>query len=253
MAGAILARTLAYQGDYPAAWRVGRAALAEAEATRATWPAAPVWCRAFVMRQLGHIARQQGDLATCRQWADRRRPLIEQTGDPWLRHSLLNDLAFVAYGEGDGATARRYLEDETQLSRAMATPRSIAGEAELLAVLCLDQGDLAGAGRYLREATSRFRELGDRFELVRTLGVAARLAAALSRPERALRLAGAAEALRAALRMHWPASGGQQFEQMVAAARSALGPAEQAAAWAAGQVMTLDAAVAEALDEEPEG
>jgi non-specific serine/threonine protein kinase len=80
------------------------------------------------------------------------------------------------------------------------------------------------------------------------LGLAA-LAAQEGGPERAARLWGAAAALREAHGLHLPALLRARSEGYAAAARAQVGEAAFAAAWAAGRAMTLEQAVADALEE----
>jgi hypothetical protein len=78
------------------------------------------------------------------------------------------------------------------------------------------------------------------------------LAAAQGAPRRALRLAGAAAALRERERGTRPLSPREQItrDRRLAPARQALSAEEQAAAWAEGQAMTLEQAIADALEEQ---
>jgi len=75
----------------------------------------------------------------------------------------------------------------------------------------------------------------------------AALAAVQSAPRRALRLAGAAAALRAPLTRPLAASEQAALERRLAPARRALSAEEQATAWAEGQAMTRAQAIADAL------
>ena len=74
------------------------------------------------------------------------------------------------------------------------------------------------------------------------------LAAAQGQPERALRLAGAAAALREALGAPLPPTERARLERWLAPARDALDEAAQASAHAAGRAMSLEDAMSYALD-----
>jgi hypothetical protein len=76
----------------------------------------------------------------------------------------------------------------------------------------------------------------------------ASLAAAQRRPERAMRLAGAAAALRAASGAVAVRAGQAQFARWLKAARRALGDTASEALWAEGQAMSLLGAIAFALE-----
>jgi len=74
------------------------------------------------------------------------------------------------------------------------------------------------------------------------------LAATRAQPGRALRLAGAAAALREALGKSHPHNLRDWLERKLSPARASLGPEAAAAAWAEGHAMGPDRAVTYALD-----
>jgi non-specific serine/threonine protein kinase len=81
------------------------------------------------------------------------------------------------------------------------------------------------------------------------LVVVAGLAVAQGRAARAARLFGAVAGVRTATGRTMPEGLRVQYDHDLAAARAALGQAAFAAAWTAGQALTLEGAVAEALAE----
>src|SRR5437879_6924151 len=94
-------------------------------------------------------------------------------------------------------------------------------------------------------------QMGDRENTASVLEGLAGIAA--DQAERAARLFGAAEALRAAI--DTPLAPGERadYDRYVAATHAALGQEAFAAAWEAGRAMTLDDAMAFALDETRDG
>jgi hypothetical protein len=79
------------------------------------------------------------------------------------------------------------------------------------------------------------------------------LAAEKGASARAIRLFGAAELADPRIRTRLDPTESEEFERIVAAARSALAESEFASAWAAGQAMTLEQAIAYALRETDHG
>ena len=71
----------------------------------------------------------------------------------------------------------------------------------------------------------------------------------LGHPAQAAHLFGAAAAGRAALGIARPPTDQAAYDQRVAAVRAALGEEEFARAWAEGQAMTLEQAIASALED----
>jgi hypothetical protein len=110
-------------------------------------------------------------------------------------------------------------------------------------------GDLPGAIAYLRESLERLRIVGDKRRLCRTLYLFGMVVAAGGAPDRALRLfaAALAHAPNGAPLDPGERAGG---EAALTAARAALGQEAIAQAWADGQAMTLEQAVAYALEED---
>jgi predicted ATPase/DNA-binding CsgD family transcriptional regulator len=113
----------------------------------------------------------------------------------------------------------------------------------LLGVVHLVEGDLDGARRHSSESLEVFHQLGNKFALATQLDVVAGIAMAESRPERALRLCGAADGLRAStLSTTSPPWEERARMGVIGPARAALGERADAI-WEDGQRMALDDAV----------
>jgi predicted ATPase/DNA-binding SARP family transcriptional activator/DNA-binding CsgD family transcriptional regulator len=148
---------------------------------------------------------------------------------------------------------RRYGEARARLEDALAACRRTghrtyeAYTLTSLGYLAVEQGRLAEARAWFTESIAVVRAPGDLGEVAHTLEGFAAVAAGEGQPERALRLAGAAAALRAALGAPKSPAWAEFLERPVAQARRALGAAA-AAVWRAGQATPLAAALALALD-----
>jgi DNA-binding CsgD family transcriptional regulator len=119
-----------------------------------------------------------------------------------------------------------------------------------LGELAVDQGRYGEAQTRFRAGLQLYRMLGVRTRLAGVLEGFAMLAAAHGQARRALRLAGAAAALREEVMARptpretvWPQSGLER-------ARQQLGDRESDRAWADGLEMSLDQAIDDALDEQ---
>ena len=107
-----------------------------------------------------------------------------------------------------------------------------------------------GAARAFRLASLELaRELDGPLYLTFTIESFAALAAAKGRADRALRLGGAAAAMRDAIGAPWIPFEQAFLERWFAVARQALTPEVAAAAWAEGQAMTPDEAITYALQD----
>jgi hypothetical protein len=123
-------------------------------------------------------------------------------------------------------------------------------------MVALDQGDEVQAGAHLAESLTLQRELGDRWQTALALELCAGVTAAQGRRAgdaqpgglRTARLFGAAEALRETLGAPILPHNQEYYQRRVAAARAQLAEAIFAAAWAEEHAMSLDQAIAYALN-----
>jgi hypothetical protein len=110
----------------------------------------------------------------------------------------------------------------------------------------IDQGNLGHARAALEEGLALAIESGYRWGTIALLEAAAALAAAEEQPIRALRLAGAANALREPIGVPLSPDWSGDLERQLAPARERLGASGSAAAWNSGRSLSIDGAVHEA-------
>jgi len=141
-------------------------------------------------------------------------------------------------------------EESLAISREPGNQQGIAWSLFGLGRLARAQGEYGAARVLLEESLAIFRELGNKQGIVKDVEGLAALAVAQGQSERAARLFGAAEGLRAAMGAPLPTADREEHDRSVAAVRTALGEEAFAAAWAEGRAMSLDEGVAFALAEE---
>jgi hypothetical protein len=233
-----------WRGDYAAAQRSLEAALALHRRRGDDRGAAEALCL------LGRVAHWRGEpgpararfaeaLATARRLGDRRAVAL-----------TLQRQGELLGATGDPGGARRTLDEALALFRALGGAAGVAAVQVLLGRLDLRQGDPAARERFVAGLRAA-QEAGYPWGAAEGLEGLAAAAAAAGRPARALRLAGAAAALRDHLELRLPPAEREELERWLAPAHAALAPAAAAAAWAAGQSMPLEAAVADALADAP--
>jgi predicted ATPase/DNA-binding CsgD family transcriptional regulator len=210
----------------------------------------------YALQNLANVVQEQAEHASARTLLEESMEMLRSLAE-WRGVSLaLHALGTIAQEQGDYAAARAYLEEGAAIVRRSGNRQSKAGLVLAnLGMVAAAQGDHAAAARALRDSLSVFGEFRDRASVALGLERLARLAGALKQPTRALRLAGAAAALRAAGGVHLPEDAERNLEAALMLARQALGEVEATAAWAEGHAMSLDQAIAFAqqapLDAEP--
>jgi predicted ATPase/DNA-binding XRE family transcriptional regulator len=164
-------------------------------------------------------------------------------------------LGNLAYSQGNTTRAGTLWEESLALYRAEESTWVVANLLAQLAMVALDQGDFRRAGVQLTESLTLLWELNERWQTTHTLEVFACLAAGQGQQNdtqanllRAARIFGAAEKLRETLAA--PVLPFQRYfnERGVASLRAQLDEAAFAATWAEGRTMTLEQAVAYALE-----
>jgi non-specific serine/threonine protein kinase len=198
------------------------------------------------LNYLGHAAREQGDHADARTWLEQSLALSEQLGDRKLSSKTLDGLGTVAHALGDHDLARLRYEQSLALARRVDNRYERAWALHNLGCLALDRGEYAAARAWLTQSLE-VRDAYDHVGFVHMLAEFAALAAAEGMPTAALRLAGATAGLTQKTGILVQHSERGRYERWLAAARQALGEDVAAAAWAEGQQLLLDQAIACAL------
>jgi non-specific serine/threonine protein kinase len=162
---------------------------------------------------------------------------------------MLSNLGALAELRGEYARATALFDKSLTLKRELSDRRGIASSLNGLALVAVDQGETVRAAALVEEGLGIYRALEDGAGVAACLLRLAIVVAAQHAPDRAARLLGAAEALAAASGYALRSADRAHHNRTLAAVRSGLAEEAFAAAWAAGQAMTENQAVAYALEE----
>lgn len=190
----------------------------------------------------------QCDSATARSLAEESVRIFRGGEDAFGLATSLASLGVVVLDQEDYALASSLLEESLALFRANEDYWGLTLPLRHLGVIALRQGDYARAATLLKETLVLLRQLGEKTFISRSLESLAAVVAMRDDHRRAARLFGAGEALReeigaSILPYHRP-----DYDHAVTVARAGMGEEAFAAAWAEGKAMTLDEAVAYALE-----
>jgi predicted ATPase len=242
---------------------------------------------AYPGSMLGMVRVYQGDIEAARSLFEESRSLLKEVGDASGEARALFTLGFIAHRSGDGVTARVHLEESLQLFQAQGDVLHTSAVLSALEVIVSDQGDqeLARslhqqslslmqqthnrgalglvqistgeifqqygeehmAQASYREGLSQWQEMHQveqQLGIVKGLAGLAEIAAAQGQAERAGRLFGASARLIPAT-----SSYREKVNRRSAAARAHLDAATFEVGWAAGQAMTEEQAITEALQD----
>lgn len=190
---------------------------------------------AIALNGLGGTARYQGDYAGAQALFEESLALLRAQGDDAAVPGRLMNLGQVVARQGDYARAEALFEESLGLSRQQGNTRAVVLTLESLGVLALSQGDLARAAPLCRESLSHAWQLGMKYEVSLLLNYLGEIERRQERPERAVRLFAASEALHGEIGGTLPADEQAEFARSIGQLREALGEAAFSVAWAEGQ------------------
>ncbi|HLF27902.1 MAG TPA: tetratricopeptide repeat protein [Anaerolineae bacterium] len=204
---------------------------------------------ASLLSNLGVVARYQGNLEAARALHEEGLLIRRELGDRRAIAVSLNNLGNVALDQRDYAEARARLEEAVALQRQVGDKAYIANSLNNLGNVARAQGDSALARALYRESLTINWEIGDRWAIAYLLEDIGSMAALQGRPKQALRLIGAAAALREAIGSPLSPAEQAKLEQLLQPTLHPLDEAAQAAARTEGQALSLEQAIAYALSE----
>jgi predicted ATPase/DNA-binding SARP family transcriptional activator len=205
------------------------------------------WGVANSLCNLGGLADAQGDYASACSLLEQCLVINRELGDRRSIAFVLNNLGNVILAQGDPAKAHALQEDSLTLYRELGDTWGVAYSLDGLGDAEEFQGNYASAYSSYKESLTILRELGDKYGVVCSLEAIAGVAAILHQPDRTARLLGAAESLRETIGAHRQRSEHNRYDRMLTTAQALMDETAFAAAWAAGRAMTMEQAIAYAL------
>jgi predicted ATPase/class 3 adenylate cyclase len=194
----------------------------------------------MVLSCLGNMARRQGDYTEATTRHNASLALARAMGDRWCVANALSQLGSLTQALGDYAQAAALLAESLALHQKLGEKgQGISWVLFSLGNITRQQGDNTRAIAHFGECLARFRELGDTLGIAACLEGIAQVAIATAQHMPAVRLFGAAAAIRDALGLPPYPDEQHEYDRLLTAAREQLGDDAFAAAWAAGRAMTL--------------
>jgi tetratricopeptide (TPR) repeat protein len=198
---------------------------------------------------LAACATRAGDTATAQRLHQTTVDQARASGQPWLAGAALYSLALLRMRERAYPAAQELLKDSLQQFRVYGHTTNEATVLGMLGLALLLQGRHEEALPHLTDALVLHQRTGRSGDLADVLEMIAGLVARQSQAARAARLFGAADALRQAHGLRRQRTFEGLHAATVGAVRSSLGEEPFASAYAEGRTLSLDAAVAFALEQ----
>ena len=174
--------------------------------------------------------------------------LALQVGDPgWLGYATIGK-GYEAHRHGDHERAVEFFEEAIRLFTSVDDHWGVMNATFGLAVAVHARGDRARSVRLYLRCIELSRDIAVPWGVLRGLVGLAAIGASAGLAEAAARLLGAADALGEQMGFGHSTEGERHRDDAQALARHRLGDDRFAVAWSAGRSLTLEDAIAEALD-----
>ena len=203
---------------------------------------------AFNLNVLCVAAIEEGDLEQAEQLAEESLALFRQAGDEREAVAATRTLAFTYHSRGDRERARALHESNLAQAQALGFKETEAGTLGSLAMIAFEQGRIEDALALGKQNLLASRDFGSLQGIAQSLCRSAGTFAVLPGKENtAARLLSCFEAQREQIGVSeaWVA---RMNEQTLSAIRARLDESAFAEAWQQGRALTIDEAVALALE-----
>ncbi len=196
----------------------------------------------------GIIALTQHDLQTMRRYHEEGIQLLRETGSHWQTAMIAFGFASFTASQGNYAEARSQFEACIPLFTELKDRHRLAMVHSELAHLERRQGHLSQAKPLYQETIQEWQKIGHRAAIAHELECFAFIAKAQEDDPRAARLFGAAEILRENINIPMMPTERPEYDSEVNDLRANMNEADFAKAWAEGRAMTIEQAIALALE-----
>jgi tetratricopeptide (TPR) repeat protein len=161
----------------------------------------------------------------------------------------LNIIGEIERFSGDDDRARRAYEECLAISQQTGETRRIVYMCQNLTFIALHEGDAERARDLGRQGLQLARTMNNRLELAKALAALAGAIGELGQAQRAVRLLGASESALERFGAFHQLNDKPEIDAIITAVHACLDDAAFRAAWAQGRELTLEQAMAQALDE----
>jgi tetratricopeptide (TPR) repeat protein len=206
-----------------------------------------IWSEAITLYHMGIVLYRSGDHATARTHIERSLQLFRQQGNLPFALMALCALQVIVANQGNNELAHSLNQQSQQLIQQVSNREALGLFLINAGEVWLHLGEEQQAQMLFKQSLSLWQEMQRVEQMIgpaKALAGLAEIAANQGQAERAGRLFGAATRLLSATSVYR-----ERLNRGIAAARARLDTATFEAGWAAGQTMTEEQAVTEALQD----
>src|SRR6185503_19594098 len=205
------------------------------------------WGLAMAYQNMVSIAAQKGELSEKEKYFAKLQELMQEAPTSFQTGIFFLGIALDESVRGNYKTAKQLFENGLNIFRRLRNRAFQLIMSSELAHIARHMGDLNHASKIYNETIKGWQDLGNRAAVAHELECFGFLAIAGEEPEAAVKLFGAAEALRDKIQAPMTDYERVEYDHAVAQVRSLLSEAEFNLLWAEGRSMTMEQAIELAL------
>ena len=209
-----------------------------------------MWGKSRVLDLLGRLFLRQGNYEKARSFFEQNLEFDEEIK---LKPGIVNALGSLGdlhRHQHDYVQARQYYEKSLDISRTYGMKEDWGVNLYLLGLLALHQNNYSDARQYFVDYIKAERESLNKLNAYIFVLSQAAISAGINQPERAARFSGAAQGISETLGYQISHFNQAEFDRHIQIAREQLGEIEFQELQAIGRAMTMEQAVAYALEDQ---
>jgi predicted ATPase/DNA-binding XRE family transcriptional regulator len=204
---------------------------------------------AFTLGILGYAVLSNGEIESAQKFLDESLEVNQRTNDKRGLEFALTGKSHMALMRGEYGQARAFLQEWMVLAEELGNRMGYLWARARLGYVALREGNVAEAHHILVEIVENFHKDRNKSGLAFALDKMASLCVVIDKPEVAARLIGWSDATREEIGDPRPRLEQTDVDRDILAIHAKFGKTAYEAAYAKGRAMTLDEAVAFALEE----
>jgi len=207
------------------------------------------WGLSMAYQNLAWLGNRRGDFSEKENYFGKLKELLRD-----VPYSFQAGLFYLGMGMGESVqgnydTAKQLFEDGLKIFRRLRNRYFQTVLTSELGHIARHTGDINQAKKIYNETLTNWQDLGNRAAIAHQLECFAFIAIVDEELQRAIKLLGAAEALREKIQASMTEYERNEYNQAVAQIRSLLTEVEFNSLWAEGRSMTMEQAITYALEE----
>ena len=209
------------------------------------------WGLSMAYQNLAWLANRKGELSEKEKYFGKIRELLREIPFSFQAGLFYLGMGMIESIQGNYDSAKQIFEEGLKVFRRLQNKYFQTALKSELGHVARHSGDVRQAKKIYHETLREWKDLGNRAAIAHQLECFAFLAIVDEEPQRAIKLFGAAEALRQRVQASMTEPERVEYNQAIPGLQSMLPETEFTALWMEGKTMTIDQAIQIALDSEP--